>query len=401
MAIIRSKKPTDAVLQDECDEEALRCAELHNKYQATVESWRVPKGLSPFVRTALKQADQSTPMAMHRFVGRPGMFLSVLVMVSLIGSYAAGFGYILNVHYGGECTEDNGCQSCFVSLEESDASTTTCTALSVSTLDVASGCLSFSMDNSYDKVDSIFEYMKQYDESNTLLTMEGDPEDDDSPGVPEGARQDITTRFAKQSEIWKCFDKNSRGQVIDPSAYCILQWASGVTDGAFGLTNPNGAWMGRSDSFALFDADLSDVQSTVESFTDEEKQSAIDMAIKVLYSSISTSCLRNSADWTNATTLTLIGENGDLDIDYVEFQGCGCRVQCPGDAGVIGGSSLDVTTSERAASAPSTSFRSAHSRVPRLQCACACPGSATIAARKASSAPSMSFRSPISKMDKL
>jgi len=95
MAITRSNKSTDDVPQDESDEEALRRAELHNKYQATVESWRIPQKLSPFVRTALKQADQSTPMAMHRFVGRRGMFLSVLVMVSLIGSYAAGFGYIL------------------------------------------------------------------------------------------------------------------------------------------------------------------------------------------------------------------------------------------------------------------------------------------------------------------
>ena len=84
----------------------------HEKYKKAVDSWScIPGPCRNVCINALKQADQSTPMILHRFTGPAGCTLSMILMLSLLFAFSSGFIYVLNIHYFAKCTEESGCKT--------------------------------------------------------------------------------------------------------------------------------------------------------------------------------------------------------------------------------------------------------------------------------------------------
>ena len=306
--------------------------DLNEKYSKTVESWGVPHCFHGILRTFLKMADQATPMMMHRYIGKLGLGLSLIGMLSLVVAFFGGFVYVLAKNY--PCTGD--CLSCSISVDgTSDSSAyTTCSPLATNSLEVRAGCLSLPLTNSYSNINTIIL------EGQKLLATDIDDLADDT-----------VNHITKHLDLWKCFEKNSQGQVTDAKVPCIKEWATGAND----ETN-RGAWMGASDSYDLLGK--SETDASYNKLTDA---AWVAYANKALYSSISLTCLLHSVsnDMLNDDTTSSINSSvsftpvqagyrgGDYfgdgnDIDYTIFNGCGCSISCPGDA-VAGTSSPEIT----------------------------------------------------------
>ena len=101
--------------------------------------------------------------------------------------------------------------TCAIGPKNNEGELTTCSAMAISTVPIAAGCVSYVVtndQNGYDALDNILtagmEVAKKFVEPQS---------------------QTMYDNLVKHHEIWECFGKNAVGQVGDPDQVCAYAWA--------------------------------------------------------------------------------------------------------------------------------------------------------------------------------
>lgn len=234
----------------------------------------------------VKQGDQMSPLLLKRM---PTLVI-LLVLLVLGGSYLGAFIFQIDQMFL-QCSEDNNCISCAITLEEVSGSD--CERLASTNMNVAAGCASIPIANNYTIITEIITSI-----NTTIESIKND--------LP----SELYTSLSRHNEIKNILQTNSLDQMIDPD----------VTKArAFLATN----FFGLSDAFA-----------NAESINSLSEDLVIAASLKILYSYIAIGCVAFSAD-----SVTSV----DIDsISYTKFDICGCSLQCPVQSSVIGGA-IDVS----------------------------------------------------------
>ena len=108
--------PTERMEALEEEEESL----VANEYADTVRSWgfdpKSRKGVAAM--SLLKSTDQATPMMMRKYRKRGGCGLSLLILTCMVVAFGVGFVWVARQVFGSECNEDNGCETCSLTISD-------------------------------------------------------------------------------------------------------------------------------------------------------------------------------------------------------------------------------------------------------------------------------------------
>lgn len=120
-----------------------------NEYATAVQSWgldpRSYKGMA--AKSLLKATDQATPMMMRKYRKRSGCGLSFLIMVCMATTFTCAFVWVaLQID---DCTEENGCKTCSLSIKDASDAYTTCDQMAVSAVIAPQG-----LENRFDELSS-------------------------------------------------------------------------------------------------------------------------------------------------------------------------------------------------------------------------------------------------------
>eukprot|EP00730_Choanoeca_flexa_P015222 TRINITY_DN6937_c0_g1_i3.p1 TRINITY_DN6937_c0_g1~~TRINITY_DN6937_c0_g1_i3.p1 ORF type:complete len:408 (+),score=60.67 TRINITY_DN6937_c0_g1_i3:293-1516(+) len=250
--------------------------------------------------SALKEVDQMSPLFVEKMPRRWSAVLIVIVALSGVGA----FGYQLFELYG-NCSTDNGCIACTISLGEIDGST--CTQLAQTDLRFASGCATYSIPNDYNRL---------------LRMIEGINRTVDLMYHEHGIiNSDLYESLRRHHEVVNILRSNSQGQMIDPDPEAIAALF-------------NKYFFGISDQTLNFGPDTLS--------TPQGRSLLIDFGLKVLFAYMSTGCtayselketLRFTVDiGAPIPPQPLATENVSIDqvnVPSTYFQVCGCRLHCP------------------------------------------------------------------------
>lgn len=207
------------------------------------------------IQTVLRAADHISPLhvsKMPQYIG-----LTLLAMLGL--AYSISFLYLL-VDMFSNCTEANGCVQCAVTVGEAEGAT--CTNLPVTDLNIAVGCVKYTMENKYQDVKQTMDALNA-----EILNMEA--------SLPPSLYTSLTRHY-KAVEM---LNQNAEGMLIDPTQQQIEDFI-----------NNYHYYFGTSDSFA-FDVDSS--QKVVLDSTNIKQATAY--ALKIIYSYIGNGCSIYSA----------------------------------------------------------------------------------------------------------
>jgi len=207
------------------------------------------------LQTVLRAADHVSPLhvsQMPQYIG-----ITLLLMLGL--AYSVSFLYLL-VDMFTNCTEANGCVQCAVTVGETDGAT--CTNLPVTDLNIAVGCVKYTMENKYQDVKDVMDTLHA-----NIVPFES--------LLPAGLYNSITKHY-KAVEM---LNQNAEGMLVDPSQQQIEDFI-----------NNYHYYFGTSDSFA-FDVDSTD-KVTLDATNIKQ---ATAYALKVIYSYIGNGCTIYSA----------------------------------------------------------------------------------------------------------
>lgn len=202
------------------------------------------------VETVLRAADHVSPL----HVSEMPQFIGLTLLALLIVAYATSFLYLL-VDMFTNCTEANNCVQCAVTVGQVEGST--CTNLPVTDLNIAAGCVKYTMENKYQDVKDLMDTLHE-----NILPFEQ---------VLPTSLYNSLTRHYKAVEM---LNQNSKGMLVDPTKEQIESFI-----------NENHYYFGTSDAFA-FDVDSNDAVV----LDDSNIKQATAYALKIIYSYIGNGC---------------------------------------------------------------------------------------------------------------
>lgn len=237
----------------------------------------------------LKESDQMSPLLLKKMP----LFLAFLVGFLLFSSYLIGFFIQLAALYG-NCSQENDCISCAITLEEVDGAD--CDRLATTQLAINAGCTSFPIANNWTVIDDVLKNINL-----TIQRKEGEFTDD------------FYTSLVRHGEIVKSVRSNPQNQMVDPNPDEVRNFLGkyfvGYSDGLNLAPNPS------DDGELSLSDDL-----------------AISAGLKILYSYITIGCVINSVEGgDNIESITADGT------DYTTLKFCPCSIQCPSNTTIVGG----------------------------------------------------------------
>eukprot|EP00730_Choanoeca_flexa_P016123 TRINITY_DN7557_c0_g1_i2.p1 TRINITY_DN7557_c0_g1~~TRINITY_DN7557_c0_g1_i2.p1 ORF type:complete len:437 (+),score=102.13 TRINITY_DN7557_c0_g1_i2:240-1550(+) len=268
----------------------------------------------------IKSSDQISPLMVKKMPRR----WSFLLMLILGAAYAISMFYQAIDLYA-NCTQENNCISCALSLGETKGAS--CTPLAATDLRFAGGCASYSMPNQMSHIQPVLDGInKTIEELHTskFITSE------------------LYDSFKRHGMILSAMQKNTQGQMTDPDPGKVIEF---LRENYFGLSDVS--------------IDLGDKPANYK-LKPNETAAVISVGLKIIYSYISTGCSVFSAyelaeesegeeddDGFQGFEVieydpTTDEENPDAPFNATRFTICGCDLGCPRFT-KAGGLEIDTT----------------------------------------------------------